>query len=124
VSPRHRKRSTQTFHNPSSIDRLSDPGIGWNFLNIGGTTLLTTTKSRAEKRRAHATGDMIIFAAASRAATQASHRERGRHRRVRWPMDRALVRQKAVSDHEESLFFVYCVKPIELFEEHVDSADR
>ncbi|WP_198672138.1 MFS transporter [Pseudogemmobacter bohemicus] len=37
-------------------------GIGWNFLYIGGTTLLTTTYSPAEKSRAQATNDMTIFA--------------------------------------------------------------
>lgn len=37
-------------------------GIGWNFLYIGGTTLLTTTYTAAEKGRAQATNDMTIFA--------------------------------------------------------------
>lgn len=37
-------------------------GIGWNFLYIGGTTLLTTTYTPAEKSRAQATNDMTIFA--------------------------------------------------------------
>jgi MFS family permease len=37
-------------------------GIGWNFLYIGGTTLLTTTYTPAEKGRAQATNDMTIFA--------------------------------------------------------------
>lgn len=37
-------------------------GTGWNFLYIGGTTLLTTTYSPAEKARAQATNDMTIFA--------------------------------------------------------------
>jgi len=37
-------------------------GVGWNFLYIGGTTLLTTTYSVAEKGRAQATNDMTIFA--------------------------------------------------------------
>lgn len=37
-------------------------GIGWNFLYIGGTTLLTTTYAPAEKSRAQATNDMTIFA--------------------------------------------------------------
>lgn len=37
-------------------------GVGWNFLYIGGTTLLTTTYSPAEKGRAQATNDMTIFA--------------------------------------------------------------
>ncbi|WP_240158501.1 MFS transporter [Pantoea sp. Tr-811] len=37
-------------------------GIGWNFLFIGGTTLLTTTYTPEEKSRAQATNDMVIFA--------------------------------------------------------------
>jgi MFS family permease len=37
-------------------------GVGWNFLYIGGTTLLTTTYSPAERSRAQATNDMTIFA--------------------------------------------------------------
>jgi MFS family permease len=37
-------------------------GMGWNFLYIGGTTLLTTTYTLAEKVRAQATNDMTIFA--------------------------------------------------------------
>jgi len=37
-------------------------GVGWNFLYIGGTTLLTTTYTSAEKGCAQATNDMSIFA--------------------------------------------------------------
>jgi len=37
-------------------------GVGWNFLYIGGTTLLTTTYTPAEKGKAQATNDMTIFA--------------------------------------------------------------
>lgn len=36
-------------------------GVGWNFLYIGGTTLLTSTYSAAEKGRAQAINDMTIF---------------------------------------------------------------
>ena len=36
-------------------------GVGWNFLYVGGTSLLTTTYSEAEKGRAQATNDMTIF---------------------------------------------------------------
>jgi MFS family permease len=36
-------------------------GIGWNFLYIGGTTLLTGTYSAAERGRAQATNDLSIF---------------------------------------------------------------
>jgi MFS family permease len=37
-------------------------GVGWNFLYIGGTTLLTGTYTQAERGRAQATNDMTIFA--------------------------------------------------------------
>lgn len=37
-------------------------GVGWNFLYIGGTTLLTSTYTAAEKGRAQAINDMTIFA--------------------------------------------------------------
>lgn len=37
-------------------------GVGWNFLYIGGTTLLTTTYSPPETARAQAINDMTIFA--------------------------------------------------------------
>lgn len=37
-------------------------GVGWNFLYVGGTTLLTTTYTAAEKGRAQGTNDMTIFA--------------------------------------------------------------
>jgi MFS family permease len=36
-------------------------GIGWNFLYIGGTTLLTSTYAAAERARAQAANDMAIF---------------------------------------------------------------
>ncbi len=36
-------------------------GIGWNFLYIGGTTLLTTAYAPAERARAQAINDMTIF---------------------------------------------------------------
>lgn len=37
-------------------------GVGWNFLYIGGTTLLTSSYTSAEKSRAQAINDMVIFA--------------------------------------------------------------
>jgi len=40
-------------------------GIGWNFLFIGGTTLLTETYAPAEKGRAQAANDFLVFTAAS-----------------------------------------------------------
>ena len=36
-------------------------GVGWNFLYVGGTALLTTTYGAAEKASAQATNDMAIF---------------------------------------------------------------
>lgn len=36
-------------------------GVGWNFMYIGGTTLLTSTYSPAERARAQAINDMTIF---------------------------------------------------------------
>lgn len=36
-------------------------GIGWNFLYIGGTTLLTETYTQAEKTRAQAFNDALVF---------------------------------------------------------------
>ncbi len=36
-------------------------GVGWNFLYVGGTTLLTTTYTAAERGRAQATNDLLIF---------------------------------------------------------------
>lgn len=36
-------------------------GIGWNFLFIGGTSLLTTTYNESEKYRVQATNDMVVF---------------------------------------------------------------
>lgn len=37
-------------------------GVGWNFLYVGGTTLLTGTYTAAERGRVQATNDMTIFA--------------------------------------------------------------
>jgi predicted MFS family arabinose efflux permease len=37
-------------------------GVGWNFLYIGGTTLLTGTYTAAERGRAQAANDLTIFA--------------------------------------------------------------
>lgn len=37
-------------------------GVGWNFLYVGGTALLTSTYSPAERGRAQAFNDMSIFA--------------------------------------------------------------
>jgi predicted MFS family arabinose efflux permease len=40
-------------------------GIGWNFMFIGGTTLLTTTYQPAEKARVQALNDLLTFGAAA-----------------------------------------------------------
>lgn len=37
-------------------------GVGWNFLYVGGTALLTTAHTAAEKGRAQALNDMTVFA--------------------------------------------------------------
>lgn len=47
---------------PSYASALILLGVGWNFLYIGGTALLTTTYAPTEKSRAQATNDMTIFA--------------------------------------------------------------
>ena len=39
-------------------------GVGWNFLYIGGTTLLTTAYRPVEKARAQAANDLIILVVA------------------------------------------------------------
>ncbi len=36
-------------------------GVGWNFTYVGGTALLTTTYTQAERDRAQAINDMAIF---------------------------------------------------------------
>lgn len=36
-------------------------GVGWNFLYVGGTTLLTSTYAESERGKAQATNDMTIF---------------------------------------------------------------
>ena len=40
-------------------------GIGWNFMFVGGTSLLTTTYEPAEKAKVQAINDLIIFATAA-----------------------------------------------------------
>jgi MFS family permease len=36
-------------------------GVGWNFMYLGGTTLLTETHSPAEKAKVQGANDMAIF---------------------------------------------------------------
>lgn len=43
-------------------------GIGWNFMFIGGTTLLTTTYQPAEKAKVQALNDLVTFATAALAS--------------------------------------------------------
>ena len=40
-------------------------GVGWNFMFVGGTSLLTTTYQPAEKAKVQAINDLIIFATAA-----------------------------------------------------------
>ena len=46
---------------PSFAGALVLLGVGWNFLYVGGTGLLTRTYSPAEKAKAQATNDLTIF---------------------------------------------------------------
>lgn len=43
-------------------------GIGWNFMFVGGTSLLTTTYEPAEKAKVQAVNDLLIFATAALAS--------------------------------------------------------
>ena len=43
-------------------------GVGWNFLYVGGTTLLTYTYSRAERFRAQAVNEFLVFGTAATAS--------------------------------------------------------
>jgi MFS family permease len=43
-------------------------GIGWNFTYIGGSTLLTTTYTPAERAKAQASHDFAVYAATATAA--------------------------------------------------------
>lgn len=43
-------------------------GIGWNFLFIGGTTLLTTTYRPAERAKVQGFGDFLVFSSSTVAA--------------------------------------------------------
>ncbi|MGG4603417.1 MFS transporter [Paenalcaligenes sp. Me131] len=45
----------------SFVSSLTLLGVGWNFMYIGSTTLLTSTYRPQEKARAQATNDMVIF---------------------------------------------------------------
>jgi MFS family permease len=43
-------------------------GVGWNFLFVGGTTMLTYTYSMAERFRAQAVNEFLIFGASASAS--------------------------------------------------------
>jgi MFS family permease len=43
-------------------------GVGWNFLFVGGTTLLTTCHAPSEKAKVQGLNDLLIFATATLAA--------------------------------------------------------
>ena len=45
------------------LTALAFLGVGWNFLFVGGTTLLTTTYAPAEKAKAQGLNDLFVFAA-------------------------------------------------------------
>src|SRR6185436_12172967 len=44
------------------VAALALVGIGWNFMYVGGTTLLTEAYSPAEKARTQGANDFIVFA--------------------------------------------------------------
>ena len=48
----------QFLHFASALVLL---GVGWNFAYVGGTTLLTTAYREAEKARAQAINDFVVF---------------------------------------------------------------
>jgi MFS family permease len=54
-------------------------GVGWNFLFVGGTTLLTGSYREAEKARAQALNDFVVFTAVAAASWSAGllHHELG-----------------------------------------------
>jgi MFS family permease len=43
-------------------------GIGWNFLYVGGTTMLTYTYSMAERFRAQAVNEFLVFGTSATAS--------------------------------------------------------
>jgi predicted MFS family arabinose efflux permease len=51
---------------------LSMNGIGWNFLFVGATTLLTTTYRPAERGKAQAFNDFLVFGTTATASLMAS----------------------------------------------------
>jgi MFS family permease len=51
---------------------LSLNGLGWNFLFVGATTLLTTTYRPAERGKAQAFNDFMVFGTTTLASIMAS----------------------------------------------------
>ena len=51
---------------------LSLNGVGWNFLFVGATTLLTTTYRPAERGKAQAFNDFMVFGTTTVASLLAS----------------------------------------------------
>jgi MFS family permease len=47
-------------------------GVGWNFLFVGATTLLTTTYRPAERGKAQAFNDFMVFGTTTTASLMAS----------------------------------------------------
>jgi MFS family permease len=47
-------------------------GVGWNFLFVGATTLLTTTYRPAERGKAQAFNDFLVFGTTTLASLMAS----------------------------------------------------
>jgi MFS family permease len=47
------------------LSGLTILGVGWNFLFVGGTTLLTEAYLPAERAKAQATHDFVVFAVVS-----------------------------------------------------------
>ena len=43
-------------------------GIGWNFLFVGGTTLLTTTYTQAERAKVQGLNDLLVYGTAALAS--------------------------------------------------------
>jgi MFS family permease len=43
-------------------------GVGWNFLYVGGTTMLTYTYSMAERFRAQAVNEFLVFGTSATAS--------------------------------------------------------
>ena len=53
------------------VSALVLPGIGWNFLFVAGTTLLTTSYAPSERYRAQGLNDLVVFGVQALAALAA-----------------------------------------------------